>query len=119
MRKEIKDQYGPKVGKFYEEDLSRVKRKNYSSESKRLEKVSEKNLRDVQKQAARKFNTKVAKEAAAKAAKAAKLVTRANLATTATAVTAPYITKGINKVVDKGFKYLSKKNSGSQRKEIK
>lgn len=117
MRKEIKDQYGSKVGKMYDEDLRRVRRKNYAPESKRLAKVSEKNLRDVQKGAARKFNTKVAKEAAAKAAKAAKLVSRANIATTAAAIAAPHITKGINKVVDKGFKYLSKKNSG--RKEIK
>ena len=117
MRKEIKDQYGPKVGKFYEEDLSRVRRKNYSPESKRLEKVAEKNIRDYEKSRARTYNTKVKAEKAAKAAKVAKMFQRANIATTAAAVASPYITKGLNKLVDTGFKYLSEKNSG--RKPIK
>ena len=119
MRREIKNLYGSDVGKSYEEDLKRSRSRRSDPEGRRLQRYGESEVKGYQKRAARSYTTKVAKEAAAKAAKAAKLVTRANLATTAAAVAAPYITKGINKIVDKGFKYLSKKNSGSQRKEIK
>ena len=119
MRKEIKNLYGSNVGKSYDEDLKRSRSRRSDAEGRRLQKFGENEVKGYQKRAARSYTTKVAKEAAAKAAKAAKLVTRANLATTAAAVASPYITKGINKIVDKGFKYLSKKNSGSQRKKIK
>ena len=119
MREEIKNSYGTKVGQSYNEDLKRSRSRRSDPEGRRLQRYGESEVKKYQKTAARKYTTKVAKEAATKAAKAAKLVTRANLATTAAALAAPYITKGINKMVDKGFKHLSKKNSGSQRKEIK
>ena len=117
MREEIKNSYGTKVGQSYNEDLKRSRSRRSDAEGKRLQRYGEREVKGYQKTAARKYTTKLAKEAAAKAAKAAKLVTRANIATTAAAIAAPSITKGINKVVDKGFKYLSEKNSG--RKPIK
>ena len=117
MREEIKNSYGSNVGKSYDEDLKRSRSRRSDAEGRRLQKFGENEVKGYQKRAARSYTTKVAKEAAAKAAKAAKLVSRANIATTAAAIAAPYITKGINKLVDKGFKHLSEKNSG--RKEIK
>jgi hypothetical protein len=67
MRQEIKDLYGPNIGKSYEEDLQRTRsKKNYSAEQKRLAKYSEGETRKVQKSAASRKNTKVDREAMSK-----------------------------------------------------
>mgnify|MGYP003141777124 CR=1 FL=1 len=142
MRKEIKNLYGSNVGKSYDEDLKRSRSRRSDPEGRRLQRYGESEVKGYQRRAASSKNTKVDKEAMRKIEKSvnvkyksskgsklpqlAKQVakkiknTRAagGLAGMALGFSAPYITKAINKGVDKGFKYLSKRNSGTKRKKL-
>lgn len=95
MRQEIKNAYGSDVGKFYDKDLKTVRKRpsnpdfkaqqirmNYPDDSiggrstrgmvtKSDQRVAERSLRQVQKDAAKRYTKKVAKETANKAAKRA------------------------------------------------
>ena len=147
LRREIVDKYGKKEAIQYAKDVkssgafpgAQDLRRNLSNQEIKVDRIkgrstyktseayktttpsvkqqAERRLRDIQKDAAKSYTRKVAKETAAKAVKYGKFLGKTNIASAALAIASPYITKGINKVVDKGFKYLSEKNSG--RKLIK
>ncbi len=62
-RKLIKGLYGSKIGKDIDKDFDTVKSKRRTPEGKRLQRHAESEIRNIQKQASSRKNTKVDREA--------------------------------------------------------
>lgn len=117
LRKEIVGSYNANIAKDYHQDLQNVRSKSDSIEGKRLQRESEKRIREFQKQGAQRYTSKVNKENLAKAAKKAARISRLAKITPAgiaSGLVAPYVTKVINRGVDYGFRKLTEAQGGGR-----